>query len=109
MVDCLITRNSKVLSPVSTGLIIVGGIILFPGVSACASGTILAHPAVTIAGGIAVVVGRWLRRALNSTTALAAAQAHAGGQVTIEGVGGHRRERRGGTEPDGLLSAVFVV
>jgi len=65
----LIDKHPKVLSTVSTVLTTVGGIILFPGVAACASGTILAHPAVTLAGGIAVAVGRWLRRALNSAAA----------------------------------------
>lgn len=99
-VDHLISKHPKVLSIVSTVLTTVGGIILFPGVAACARGTILAHPAVTIAGGIAVTVGRRLRRALNSAAALAAVQAQASGQVTIEGVDDHRRD---GTEPDGLL------
>ena len=105
-VDYLIAKHPKVLSTVSTVLTTVGGIILFPGVTACARGTILAHPAVTIAAGIAVAVGRWLRRALNSAAALAADQAQASGQVTIEDVDDHRRD---GTEPDGLLSVDFVV
>jgi len=83
----------------------VGGIILFPGVAACARGTIFAHPAVTIAGGIAVAVGRWLRRALNSAATLAVVQPQASGP-TIEDMGDHGRD---GTEPDGLLSADFVV
>ena len=104
VLDHLIAKHPKVLSAVSTVLTTVGGMILFPGVSAYASGTMLAHPAVTIAGGIAVAVGRQLRRALNSAAATsAAAQAHAGGQVTI---GDHGRD---GTEPDGLLSVDFVV
>ena len=85
------------LSTVSTVLTTLGGIILFPGVSAWAGGTILAHPAVTIAGGIALALGRQLRRALNS----AAAQAQA-----LEDVGDHRGDR---TEPNGLLSVNFVV
>jgi hypothetical protein len=101
-VDYLIVRHPKVLSTVSTVLTTLGGIILFPGVSACAGGTILAHPAVTIAGGIALALGRQLRRALNS----AAAQAQASGQVALEDVGDHRGDR---TEPDGLLSVNFVV
>jgi len=105
-VDHLIAKHPKVLSIISIVLTTVGGIILFPGVAAYARGTILAHPAVTIAGGIAVAVGRWLRRALNSAAALAAAQAQASGQVTIEGMDSHRRDR---TEPDGLLSVGFVV
>ena len=105
-VDHLIAKHPKVLSTASTVLTTVGGIILFPGVAACARGTILAHPAVTIAGGVAVVVGRRMRRALNPAAALAAAQAQASGQVTIEDVDNHRRD---GTEPDGLLSVGFVV
>jgi len=99
--DYLIAKHPKILSTVSTVLTTVGGIILFPGVSACARGTILAHPAVTIAGGIALAVGRRLRRALNSATALAAAQGQESGQVNIEDVDDHRRD---GTEPDRLLS-----
>jgi len=63
-------------------------------------------PAVTIAGGIALVVGRRLRRALNSAAALAAAQEQASGQVTIEDVDDQRRD---GTEPGGLLSIDFIV
>jgi len=94
-----------VLSTVSTVLTTVGGIILFPGVAACARGTILAHPAVTIAGGIAVAVGRWLRRALNSAATLAAARARESGP-TIEDMDDDGRD---GTEPDGLLSVDFVV
>jgi len=105
-VDHLIAKHPKVLSIISIVLTTVGGIILFPGVAAYASGTILAHPAVTIAAGIAVAVGRRLRRALNSTAPLAAAQAQASGQVTMEDVDGHRRDR---TEPDGLLFVGFVV
>ena len=102
----MIAKYPKGLSTVSTVLTIMGGIVLFPGVSACAHGTILAHPAVTIAGGIAVAVGRRLRRALKSAATLAAAQAQASGHVTIEDADDHRRD---GTEPDGLLSIDFVV
>ena len=105
-VDYLITKHPKVLSTVSTVLTTVGGIILFPGVSACARGTILTHPAVTIAEGIALTVGRRLRRALNSAATLAAVQAQARGQVSTEGVDDYRRD---GTVPDGLLSVDFVV
>ena len=105
-VDYLVARHPKVLSTVSTALTTLGGMILFPGVSACAQGTILAHPAVTIAGGIALLLGRRLRRALNSAAALAAAQAQASGQVAFEDVGDHRGDRTG---PDGLLSVGFVV
>jgi hypothetical protein len=92
--DYLIVKHPKVVSTVSTVLTTVGGIILFPGVSTCARGTILAHPA----------VGRRLRRALNAAAALAAAQAQASGQVAFEDVDDYRRD-----EPDGLLSVEFVV
>ena len=102
-VDYLISKHPKVLSIVSTVLTTVGGVILFPGVSACARGTILAHPAVTIAGGIAVAVGRWLSRALDSA-ALAVGQAQTSGQVTTDGVYGYQRDG-----PDHLLSVEFVV
>ena len=102
VVDYLIARHPKALSTLSTVLTTVGGIILFPGVSAFGRGTILAHPTVTIAGGIALALGRRLRRALDS----AAAQAQASGQVALEDVGDHRGDR---TEPDGLLSVNFVV
>ena len=105
-VDYSIARHPRVLSTASTVLTTVGGIILFPGVSAYARGTILAHPAVTIAGGIALVVGRWLRRALNSAAASAAAQEQASGQVTTEDVDDRRQDR---TDPVGLLSSDFIV
>jgi len=105
-VDYLNSKHPKVLSTVSTVLTTMGGIILFPDVSACAHGTILAHPAATIAGGIAVAVGRRLRRALKSAPTLATAQARASGQVTIEDVDDDQRD---GSEPDGLLSIDFVV
>ena len=73
--DNFIIKHRKVVSTVSTVLITVGGVVLLPGLSACVSGTILAHPGVTFAGGIAVVVGKWLRRALDSATARVAARA----------------------------------
>ena len=98
----LIDKHPKVLSTVSTVLTIVGGIILFPGVSACARGTILEHPAVTVAGGIALAAGRRLRRTLDS----AATQGQASGQGTIEYGDDHRRD---GIEPDRLLPVDFVV
>ena len=104
--DNLIAKHPKVLSTVSTVLTTVGGIILFPGVAACASGTILTHPTVTITGGIAVILGRRLRCTLNSAAALAATQAQASGQVNIEAVDDHRQDR---TEPNGLLSVDFIV
>jgi ABC-type antimicrobial peptide transport system permease subunit len=86
-VDRLIAKHPKALSTISTALTIVGGIIVFPGISEYARGTILAHPAVTIAGGIVVAVGGRIRHALNSAAALAAAQAS--GQVPIEDVDDH--------------------
>jgi len=82
--DNFIIKHRKVVSTVSTVLITVGSIVLFPGVSACASGTILAHPAVTVAGAIAVTVGNWLRNELNSATARAAARAEPGGHRGCE-------------------------
>ncbi|KAH9958380.1 hypothetical protein BJV74DRAFT_753057, partial [Russula compacta] len=57
----LITKHPKVMSSVSTVLIIMGSIVLLPGISACVNGTILAHPAVKVAAGVAVAVGKWLR------------------------------------------------
>jgi hypothetical protein len=65
----VVTKHPKVLSTVSIVLITVGSIVLFPGVTACAAGTVLAHPAVTVAGGISVVVGKLLRTAVHSATA----------------------------------------
>ena len=86
----MIAKHPKVLSTVSTVLTTVGGIIGLPGFSEWAQGTILARPAVRVAGGIAFAVGRRLRHALNSaaaaTLAAAQAQAQASGQVTIEDV-----------------------
>jgi len=79
--DNFIIKHRKVVSTVSTVLITVGGVVLLPGLSACVSGTILAHPGVTVAGGIAIVVGKWLRSALDSATARTAARAQASGQV----------------------------
>jgi hypothetical protein len=62
---CVVTKHPKVVSTVSIVLITVGSIVLFPGVTACAAGTILAHPAVTVAGGVSVVVGKLLRSAVH--------------------------------------------
>ena len=104
--DFLIAKHPKVMSAVSNVLIAVGGIVLLPGVSAWANGTIFAHPAVTVAGAIAVVVGKWLRSALKSAAAKRAAQARLRGQGVIDDVNGRRRGR---TERDRLLSVEFVV
>jgi hypothetical protein len=104
--DYLIAKHPKVVSAVSNVLITVGGIVLLPGVSTWASGTIFAHPAVTVSGAIAVVVGKWLRSALNSAAAKRAAQARPRGQGINEDGNGRRRGR---TERDRLLSVEFVV
>jgi len=65
----VVAKHPKVLSTASTVLITVGSIVLFPGVTTCATGTVLAHPAVTVAGGISAVVGKLLRAAVHSATA----------------------------------------
>jgi len=75
VLDSVIAKHPKLMSNVSTVLIAVGSLVLLPGVTACAAGTIFAHPAVTVAGAISVVVGKWLRVALQSATANGAAQA----------------------------------
>ena len=64
----LITKHPKVMSRVSMALIVMGSIVLIPGFSACVNGTILAHPAVKAAGGVAVAVGKWLRSAVAEAT-----------------------------------------
>ncbi len=105
--DYMIAKHPKVVSTISNVLIIVGGIVLLPGVSTLASGTILAHPAVTVTGAIFVAVGKWLRCALNSAAAKRAAQARPPrGRGIIEDVNGHRRGRM---ERGRLLSVEFVV
>ena len=104
--DYLIAKHPKVVSTVSNVLIAVGGIVLLPGVSAWANGTIFAHPAVTVAGAIAVVVGKWLRSALNSAAAKRAAQARLRGQGIIEDGNGRRQGRM---ERGRLLFVEFVV
>jgi hypothetical protein len=105
--DYSIAKHPKVMSTISNVLIIVGGIVLLPGVSTLASGTILAHPAVTVVGAIFVAFGKWLRSALNSAAAKGAAQARLPrGRGIIEDVNGHRRGRM---ERGRLLSVEFVV
>ena len=99
--DYLIAKHPKLVSIVSDLLVIVGSIVFLPGFSALVSGMVLAHPAVTFSGAIAVVVGKWLRSKLDSTAAGAAAQARSRNQEAIEDVDGGRRER---TERDPLLS-----
>ncbi len=71
----LIAKHPKVMSTVPTVLITVGSIVLLPGFTACATGTIFAHPAVTVSGAIAVSVGKWLRAVVHSVTVEVAAQA----------------------------------
>jgi len=65
----LITKHPETMSSVSTVLITVGGMACLPGFANCVAGTILAHPAVTFAGGIAFSVGNWLKAVVNSATA----------------------------------------
>jgi hypothetical protein len=106
--DYLIAKHPKVVSIVSNVLIIAGGVVLLPGFSTWASGTILAHPAVTVAGAIAIGVGKWLRSALNAQAAAAnrAAQSRPRGQWIVRDV---NVRRRGRTERDRLLSVEFLV
>ncbi len=106
LVDYLIAKHPKVMSTVSNLLIFVGGSVLLPGVTAWVSGTIIAHPAVTVAGGVAVAVGKWLRSALNSAAAKRAAQARLRGQGIIEDGNGRRQGRM---ERGRLLFVEFVV
>jgi len=68
---------------VSTVLATVGDIVLSPGFPTCFSGTVLAHPAVFVAGAIAGTLGRWLRSVLNSTKASAAVQAQPSGHEAV--------------------------
>ena len=77
--EYLIAKRPKVMSNVSTVLITVGSIVLLPGMTACAAGTIFADPAGTVAGAIAVVGGKWLRTAVQSATANGVAQAQKSG------------------------------
>ena len=71
----LVTKHPKVMSTVSTALIMVGSIVLLPGITTCAAGTIFAHPAVTVVGAITVTVGKWLRVAVHSAAAKGVTQA----------------------------------
>jgi len=71
----LITKHPETMSSVSTVLITVGGIACLPGFANCVADTMLAHPAVTFAGGIAFSVGNWLKAVVNSATANGDAQA----------------------------------
>ncbi|KAH9964409.1 hypothetical protein BJV74DRAFT_717806, partial [Russula compacta] len=57
----LTTEHPKVMTKISTVLIIVGGIVLLPGFSEWVGGTILGHPAVKVAGAIAFAIGQWLK------------------------------------------------
>ena len=79
----LIIKHRKMASTASMMLTTVGDIILSPGFPTCVSGTVLAHPAVIVAGAIAGTFGRWLRSALNSTEASAAAGAQPSGQEAV--------------------------
>jgi hypothetical protein len=104
--DYLIAKHPKVMSIVSNVLIIAGGVVLLPGFPTWASGTILAHPAVTVSGAIAVGVGKWLRSALNSAAANRAAHSRQRGQGIVWDV---NVRRRGRTERDRPLSVEFLV
>ncbi len=79
----LIAKHPKAMSNVSTVLITVGSIALLPGVATMAVGTIFAHPAVTVAGAIAVAVGKWLKAAVQSATANGVAQAQPSNQAVV--------------------------
>ena len=76
VLDYFITKHPKVVSAVSTVLITVGSIALHPGVASCVGGPTLAQHAVQAVGAVAVAIGKWLRTALNSAAAKAAARAH---------------------------------
>ena len=71
--EYLTTKHPKVVSAFSIVLVAVGHIASHPGVSACVGGPILA--AVQSVGAIAVAVGKWLRKGLDSAAA-APMQAH---------------------------------
>jgi len=79
----LIAKHPKTMSNVSTVLITVGSIALLPGLTTMAAGTIFAHPAVTVAGAIAVAVGKWLKAAVQSATANGVAQAQPSNQAVV--------------------------
>jgi hypothetical protein len=106
LLDYLIANHSRVLSIIADLLVIVGGIVFLPGFSALVNGMVLAHPGVTFAGAIAVVVGKWLRSKLDSAAARAAEQVGPRSQEVIEDVNGGRRER---TERDPLLFVEGIV
>jgi len=77
----IITKHPKVMSTISTALILAGSIVLLPGVSTYAGDTILAHPVVKIGGGIAIAAGKWLRTTVSSAEGVA--QAEPRGQEAI--------------------------
>jgi hypothetical protein len=107
LLDYLIAKHPKVVSIVSNVLITAGAIVLLPGFSTWVSGTIFAHPAVTVVGAIAVGIGKWLKSsALNSAAAKRAAQTRPRGQGIVWDVNGRRRGR---TERDPLLFVEFLV
>lgn len=83
MLGRLVINHRKTVSTASTVFTTVGDIVLSPGFSTCVSGTVLAHPAVIIAGAIASTVGRWLRSRLDSTEASTAVQAQPSGQEAV--------------------------
>lgn len=79
----LIIKHRKMVSTVSIVLTTVGDIVLSPGFPTCVSGTVLAHPAVIVAGAIAGTVGRWIRSALNSTEVGIGVQIQPSGQEAV--------------------------
>jgi hypothetical protein len=67
---CMVTKHPKVVSIVSVGLITVGGIVWFPGLTSRAASRCksLAHPAMTVARGVSAFVVKWLRASVGSVS-----------------------------------------
>ena len=84
-------KHTKIASAVSAVFITVGDIVLLQGISACIGSIIFAPHAVKAAGAIAVVVGKLLKGAVDSSVAKAAAQSS--GQVAVEDINGGQTER----------------
>jgi hypothetical protein len=80
------TKHPKVVSTLSTVLVVMGNIASHPGVSACVGGPILA--AVQSVGAIAVAIGEWLRNELDSAGATTPAQARPSGRRATEDANG---------------------
>jgi len=86
-------KHPKIVSAVSAVLITVGEIVLLPCVSACIGSIIFAPHAVKAAGAIAVAVGKWLKGAVDSSVAKAAAQPQPSDQMAVEDINGGQTER----------------